>query len=98
MPPEVVPTPYCCAMRAKFLLGIVAENKEAPHPPEMIDFVDWDQKRADARLVIRIKFCPFCGKPSTGPIRTVEVQGCECTKLGCDIQECGCLCHGRAEA
>lgn len=60
---------YCCPMREKFLLGIVAENPEVPTPSDAVDFIDFDAKREDGKPVLRIKFCPFCGKPPAGPLR-----------------------------
>ncbi len=49
---------YCCDMRRRFLIGLVAENKDAPQPKGLADFiVDWDRPVP----IIGIKFCPFCG-------------------------------------
>lgn len=61
---------YCCPMRARFLIGIVAENKAMPEPVDVIDFMDFDERASDGRPVIKIKFCPFCGKPVKGLTRT----------------------------
>lgn len=61
--------PYCCKMREKYMVCIVAENAELPTPVDAVDFMDFDLKAADGRTVIRIKYCPFCGKPITGPMR-----------------------------
>lgn len=52
---------YCCAMRARFVLGIVAENPAYPTPSSVIDYMDWDAKLEDGTAVLRIAFCPFCG-------------------------------------
>lgn len=60
---------YCCAMREKFLIGIVAEREDIPTPIDAADFMDFDRKTSDDRVVIKIKFCPFCGKPVAGPLR-----------------------------
>ena len=62
---------FCCPMRAKYLLGIVAEDPALPTPTEAVDFIDWDARRDDGKLVAVIKFCPFCGRPVTGNVRTV---------------------------
>lgn len=61
---------YCCAMRRHFLIGIIA-IAEAPTPIEAVDFIDFDQKTRDDRPIIKIKFCPFCGKQVHGPLRAV---------------------------
>lgn len=63
---------YCCPMRARFLLGIVLENLEAPEPVDVIDFLDFDQKTPSGKPVLRIKFCPFCGKQELGPMRVAK--------------------------
>jgi hypothetical protein len=60
---------YCCPMRKKFLLGIVAEREDLPTPVDAADFMDFDETSDDGRPVLRIKFCPFCGKPVAGPLR-----------------------------
>lgn len=62
---------YCCKMREKFLIGIVADNRDLPTPTDAADFIDFDSVTEDKRPVIRIKFCPFCGKPVTGPLRVL---------------------------
>lgn len=63
---------FCCPMRARFLLGIIAENEAAPEPIDVLDFYDFDIRAADGRPVIRILFCPFCGKHlNGGPLRVV---------------------------
>jgi hypothetical protein len=61
---------YCCAMRQKYLLGIVREDPSLPTPSDALDFMDFDRKAADGRPLIRIKYCPFCGKQVQGPLRT----------------------------
>ncbi len=49
---------YCCQMRRKFLVGIIAEDLRLPSPIDMVDcIVDFGPP-----VVIRIRFCPFCGK------------------------------------
>lgn len=60
---------YCCPMRKKFVLGIVAEAPDVPTPVDAADFMDFDEAAEDGRSILRIKFCPFCGKPVAGPLR-----------------------------
>lgn len=46
-------------MRRHFLVGIVAERKDESAPVEACEFIaDFSMKP----MIIRIKFCPFCGK------------------------------------
>lgn len=72
---------YCCQMREKFLIGIVAENLTLPIPIDAADCIDWDAdggirpETGKPRPVIRIRFCPFCGKPVAGPMRTIPTEG-----------------------
>lgn len=66
---------FCCAMRAKFLLGIIADRADMPTPMEAVDFINFDIKREDGKPVIMIKFCPFCGGRIAGPLRTFEEPG-----------------------
>jgi hypothetical protein len=61
---------YCCKMREKFILGIVAE-RNVPCPSDAADFMDFDQATPAGKPILRIKFCPFCGKPVAGPLRVV---------------------------
>jgi hypothetical protein len=59
---------YCCDMRRHFLVGIVAERHDQPAPIECMDFV----VTFEPRIVIAIKFCPFCGQridPKQQPLR-----------------------------
>jgi len=62
--------PYCCAMRRHFIVCIVS-IVDSPTPIEAVDFMDFDQRAEDGRPIIKIKFCPFCGKPVAGPLRVV---------------------------
>lgn len=64
-------TSYCCAMREKFLIGIVAENAEVKTPTDAADFIDFDLRRRDGKPVIKIRYCPFCGKDASGPLRVL---------------------------
>jgi hypothetical protein len=53
---------FCCAMRAKYLLGLVGVFQDCPVPAEFPDFVlDWGCKAEGKPMVFAIKFCPFCG-------------------------------------
>ncbi len=61
---------YCCAMRQKYLLGIVREDTSLPTPADALDFMDFDKHAGDGRPLLLIKYCPFCGKPIEGPLRT----------------------------
>lgn len=63
---------YCCAMRDKFLVGIVAVNPDVPEPSDLIDFIDFDVVRGDKKPVIKIRFCPFCSKAIAGPFRMID--------------------------
>lgn len=66
---------FCCKMRERFLLGIVAERTDLPVPVEAVDFIDFGKTRPDGKPLMFIKFCPFCGKQiGTGPMRTM-VEG-----------------------
>jgi len=48
---------YCCDMRRYFLFAIVGERRGEEKPVDMVDFViAWEPT-----IVIRMKFCPFCG-------------------------------------
>lgn len=62
---------YCCPMRQKFLIGILAEREDLPTPVDAADFMDFDETSGDDRPILRIKFCPFCGKPVVGPLRVL---------------------------
>lgn len=63
---------FCCRMRERYVLGIVGENPRVETPVEAADFIDFDAEHPDGKCVVKIKFCPFCGKPVEGPLR---VQG-----------------------
>jgi len=61
---------YCCPMRARFIVQILAEDLSQPKPTNICDFiVDWEQPVP----VMAIKFCPFCGQEidhKNEPLRT----------------------------
>lgn len=58
-------------MRARYVMAIVAENVDAPTPVDVVDFQDFETQTPDGRPILRIKYCPFCGKTPTGPERVV---------------------------
>lgn len=46
-------------MRDHFLIGIVGTKADSPTPVDVADFVvRWEGER----MLMGIKFCPFCGK------------------------------------
>jgi len=58
-------------MREHFLIGIVGE-RPSPVPIEAADFMDFDRRDFKNRPVVRIRFCPFCGRDVRGPLRVPE--------------------------
>ena len=64
--------PYCCEMRRRFIIGIVAEDKNVPTPYAVCDFLDYKIKSPDGRPVIRIRYCPFCGEEIKGDLRLIK--------------------------
>lgn len=66
---------FCCSMREHFVLGIVAQRREGPAPVDVMDFVDLEKQTDYGRPVIRIKFCPFCGKAVDGPVQVQLEDG-----------------------
>lgn len=47
---------YCCEMRRHFVVGILGETR-GEMPLEVADFVvAWEPK-----IIIAIRYCPFCG-------------------------------------
>lgn len=49
---------FCCQMRRKFIVAIVADDRSVPLPVEMADcVVQWEPQ-----IVIRAPYCSFCGK------------------------------------
>jgi len=60
---------FCCTMREKYILGIVAEAPNIPTPPDVVDFIDFDTLLPDGRQMLEIKYCPFCGVYVKGPKR-----------------------------
>lgn len=73
MHPENAPKPeeFCCKLREFFLVGIVACRSDVPTPVEAADFVDFEKKTPDGKTIINLRFCPFCGKKPTGPLRVL---------------------------
>jgi len=50
-------TSYCCQLRRKFVVAIVADDESVFFPTDQVDaIVAWEP-----RIVVRIAFCPFCG-------------------------------------
>lgn len=48
---------FCCALRRKFIPGILAEDPSIPLPIDAVDLViHWGSP-----TVLRLRFCPFCG-------------------------------------
>ena len=63
---------YCCKMRERFVLGIVAENATVPMSVDVVDYQDFENLATDGRPFLKILFCPFCGRRiSGGPLRLV---------------------------
>lgn len=65
---------FCCKMRAKFLIGIIADNPSMPIPTEAGEFMDFDSKDALGRPIVRIRFCPFCGAKDVGRLRVLDMS------------------------
>ena len=84
---------FCCKMRERFRVGIVLLNPAVPDPPETVDFLDWDAKTETGKAIIRIKFCPFCGKAIPPPTRVqapiVELIEKEELVTGLNCKKCG---------
>lgn len=60
---------YCCPMRRHFVMGLIGVRAGEPAPVEASDFVvDFTAKP----MILRIKFCPFCGA-RLGADQTVRV-------------------------
>ena len=52
---------YCCNMRARFVVSIVAINQAVPEPVDVIDFLDYENKSPNGHPVIYLAHCAFCG-------------------------------------
>lgn len=64
----------CCAMRAKYLVGLIGECVGTPTPSEFPDFVlNWGG--AGQPMVLGFKFCPWCGHELRGETRRVVHRG-----------------------
>ena len=60
---------YCCNMREYFVIGIIGKRSDIEAPTDMADFiVAWEPK-----IIVRIKYCPFCGKEVTDD-QVVRIQ------------------------
>lgn len=104
---------YCCPMRERFVVGIVAKNPAVPDPPELVGFIDWDTPSEGGVAIIRGKFCIWCGVLIAGPrkvcppfglIEAAVESGLVCRKCGSPIKSGFCsdeLCpyseHGQGE-
>ena len=53
---------FCCKMRQRFLVGIIAEDASIPMPYAVQDFVDYSCQSPEGKPVLKIRYCPFCGK------------------------------------
>lgn len=61
---------WCCAMRQKFLVQIVADDVSVEAPVDLVDFVtSWEPT-----ITICIRYCPFCGSQlgKDSSVRTVS--------------------------
>lgn len=56
-------------MRERYQIGIVGENVAVPEPVEAADFIDFEAVHPAGKLVVNIRFCPFCAKEIKGPRR-----------------------------
>lgn len=64
---------FCCAMRERFLVGIVAENAAVPNPSDLVDFLDFEAKSEVGKPIIRTRFCSFCGaRIAADPLRVFD--------------------------
>lgn len=54
------PSPFCCAWRRKFPIGIVFTDPDAPYPSDFQDKVE-NWLAGSNGMVIYVGWCPFCG-------------------------------------
>lgn len=59
---------FCCSMREYFILAILRNPHIEKEPAEVVDFVSMGENGP----VLRIRFCPFCGKTIDGNQPTRE--------------------------
>lgn len=52
---------FCCKMRAKFVISIIAVDNHIPDPMDIADFLDWDNKSPNGHPIIYLAYCAFCG-------------------------------------
>ena len=65
---------FCCEMREFFLFGILdRRSAEGKEPASLVNFVSGMNEHGP---VIRIKFCPFCGK-DINPDDSVDITKTE---------------------
>ena len=58
----------CCLYRRKIVVGVIGvlpEEKCGVSDVELADLFDPDIKAASGLPVLRFRFCPWCGSPST---------------------------------
>lgn len=70
LPKFQAPDGFCCAMRRKFVPGVVAVDQALPVPTEFADFVlTWGSP-----TIFGIRFCPFCSAKidHTQTLRVIE--------------------------
>lgn len=66
---------FCCQMRARFIVGLLAEDTRFPVPTDAADFIDFSESSPSGKPVIRIRFCPFCAAKIDGqPVRVTAVD------------------------
>ncbi len=54
------PYVYCCKMREKYVVSVVAVNQSLPDPVDIIDYIDFDNKSPNGKPIICLAFCPWC--------------------------------------
>lgn len=64
---------WCCKMRERFVLGIIAENPNVDIGADAVDCIDFGASKS--KPVIKIRFCPFCGVAVRGPLRITDIAG-----------------------
>lgn len=57
---------WCCQMRRKFLIGIVGHMNTVPDAVDVVDFMDFERTAESGAPILRIRFCPWCGKSLPG--------------------------------
>lgn len=70
----------CCLYRRKLVIGLLAvlpEEECGVKDSEVADLIDFDLQAPSGKPVIRVRFCPWCGKPWDGKSeqRIVDIKG-----------------------